>query len=282
MLHIRTYTAKDQRESWIYAGYDFDGVKFTGDYTLYEEESLEFKGKVTHLNAADSDKEGYTAKYRVDDLQEFSLKEILALVNDYLYKGTANIPQELGNIDSVTYTATDINPDFNKRLRELMFAFSSDDGETALNTYKGYVIKPEPDAEEQEEWMLEFAEEGRALIGQAQTTFKVVATDYGYHIMFVGENFNPTTYNFPTLKDFLNYQYGKTGDDVFWKAEYQKMMADWEEYEDTDNYMYVLIGNLSSTFVEEDYASIENKIITDYVSNSEVVTINKDAYSDLI
>jgi hypothetical protein len=167
-------------------------------------------------------------------------------------------------------------------MRELIFAFSQDDSETALNTYKGYVIKPQPDADEKDEWMLEFAEEGRALLAQDKTTFKVVATDYGYHIMFVGEKFNPATCNYPTLEDFLNNQYGKSGDANFWKAEYDKMMADWEDYEDTDNYMYVLIDLLSSTFVNRSYAAIEQEVIRDYVSNSNVVTKNKNVYKDLI
>ena len=274
---FKDITAKDQRESWIYAGYDFDGTKFTGDYASYETESLPFYGSVTHLNSADSENIDYRAKYRVDNVNKFSLKEILTLVNDYLYKGTANIPAELGEIDSVTYKATDINTDFYKRLKELMFAFSEDDSDTALNTYKGYVIKPQPDAEEEEEWMLEFAEEGRALLKtEDNKTFKVVATDYGYHIMFVGENFKPSSYDFPTLKDFLNYQYNKTEDEAFWKAEY------WEEYEYVDNYLYLLINNLSSTFVTKSYNEIEQEVLRDYVLNSNVVTKNQDAYKDLI
>ncbi len=277
---FKDITVTDQRESWIHAGYDFNGTVFIGDYTLYEQASLPFYGSVTHLNAADAENEDYSAKYRVDNVKEFSLKEILDLVNTYLYNGTANVPAQLDAIDSVTYTATEVNSDFNKRVRELMFAFSQDDSSTALNIYKGYVIKPQPDADEKDEWMKEFAEEGRALVGQAQNTFKVVATDYGYHIMFVGENFDPATYNFSTLESFLNYQYGKN--EASWKAEYDKMMSDWEKYEDTDNYMYVLINNLSSLFVEEAYNEITQEVIRDYVTNSEVVTKNQEAYRDLI
>lgn len=277
---FKDITAKEQRDSWISLGYDFNGTSFTGDYTLCEDASLPFFGTVTHLNAADSEDFDYRARYRVDTVQEFTLKEILALINEYLYNDTANIPTDLGAIDSVTYTATSINPNFNDRLRELMFAFSSDDSATALNTYRGYVIKPQPDADEKDEWMLEFAEEGRNLIGKDQKTFKVVATDYGYHIMFVGENFNPATYNFPTLEAFLNYQYGQNK--ASWEDEYNKIMEGWEDYEDTDNYLYLLIGNLSSSFVTKSFTAIEQEVIRDYVSNSNVVTKNQDAYKDLM
>ncbi len=276
-------TAKEQRESWVYLGYDFNGTSFTGDYTLCEEESLPFYGSVTLLNGADKDKEDYRAKYRVDNVEEFSLKEILDKINQYLYNGTANIPQELDEIDSFTYQATDINADFNNRVRELMFAFSEDDSDSALNTYKGYVIKPPTDADEPEEWMEEFAEEGRNLIiSKDQKTFKVVATDYGYHIMFVGENFDPATYDFPTLKDFLNYQFGKNGDDAFWKSEYEKMLADWKDYEDTNSYMYTLTSSLSATTVDRSYATIQQEVIRDYVSNSNVVVKDQNVYQDLI
>lgn len=289
---FKDITTQDQRASWISVGYDF-GVElstpingyskaFMGDYTLCKDASLPFFGSVYHLNASDSGKEDYRPKYRIDDVEEFSMKELLDLINDYLYKGTANIPDSLGTIDSVTYTATETNANFTDRLRELMFAFSNDDSDSALNTYKGYVIKPQPDADEKDEWMLEFAEEGRSLISQPQTAFKVVATDYGYHVMFAGENFNPATYNFATIEAFLNYQYGKTGDATFWKAEYDKMMADWNDYEDTDNYMYILINELSATLVNNSFTSIQQEVIREYVSNSNVVTKNQDAYKDLI
>ena len=80
----------------------------------------------------------------------------------------------------------------------------------------------------------------------------------------------------------MNYEYGKTGDDAFWKTEYEKMLAEWVDYEDTDNYLYVLIDNLSSTIVTKSYNSMQQEVIRDYVSNSNVVTKNKDAYKDLI
>ncbi len=277
---FKDITAKDLRDSWINLGYDFNGTSFTGDYTLCKDDSLPFKGTVTHLNSADSEDFDYRAKYRVDSVQEFSLEEILELINDYLYAGTANIPTDLEDIDSVTYTAGTANDDFNNRLRELMFAFSGDDSTTALNTYKGYVIKPQPDGDEKDEWMLEFAEEGRKLIGADQKTFKVVATDYGYHIMFAGENFNPATYNFPTIVDFLNYQYGESK--ASWEDEYNTIMANWEDYEDTDNYLYVLINNLSSSFVTNSFTAIEQQVIREYVTNSNVVTKNQGAYKDLM
>ncbi len=279
---FRDITIKDQRESWIHAGYDFNGTNFTGDYTLCAEESLPFFGEVYHLNADDLGKEDYKALYRVDDVKEFTLKEILDKINTYLYAGTANIPATLGDIDSATYTATSVNSDYNKRIRELMFAFSTDDSSSALNTYKGYVIKPQPDADEKDEWMLEFAEEGRKLIKEDNKTFKVVATDYGYHIMFVGEKFNVANYNFPTIKDFLNYQYGKTEEDAYWEEQYDNIMATWEDYEDVDNYLYVLIGNLSSTAVTKSFKTIEQEVLRDYVFNSKKVKKYKDAYKDLI
>ena len=59
-------------------------------------------------------------------------------------------------------------------------------------------------------------------------------------------------------------------------------MEGWEDYEDTDNYLYLLIGNLSSSFVTKSFTAIEQEVIRDYVSNSNVVTKNQDAYKDLM
>ncbi len=269
-------TAKDQRSTWIKAGYDFDGTYFTGDYTLCENAPIQFYGSTTHINGADDNEDGYRAKYRVNSVSEMSLQEFLTLVNDYLYNGTANIGNITDPIDSRTFTATTVNADYDKRVKELMFAFSQDDSDTALNTFKGYAIKPTPDGTEEEEWMLEFAEEGRDLIKKDQKTFKVVATDYGYHIMFFSENF--ANVDLPTLEDYLNYNYG-TKD---WQAEYNAMIENWYDYEDTKNLLYVLQNTLSTTFVNNEYSALRNEILSEIVYNSEKVVKNVDAYRDLL
>ncbi len=281
-------TAKDQRESWIKSRYDFGeqttsikeyNLAFTGDYTLYSEQSLPFFGSVTHINAEESGEDDYKAKYRVDNVDKFSLSEILEIINEYLYDGTADV----SNVkDRATYTASKVNDDYDKRIKELMFAFSQDDSDAALNTYKGYTIKPQPDGTEQEEWMLEFAEVGRQLIIKAnENTFMLVATDYGYHIMFFSENFDG--YSYPTLEEYLTKEFKFSNSNITsWEEEFSYLEENFVDYENTDNYLYVLYNKLASTYVNNAYKNATQEIYADYANNSRVVVKYPEAYKDLV
>ncbi len=274
-LFAENITARDQRKTWIQSHYDFDGTYFTGDYTLCESDPLKFYGTTTHINAKDVNEDDYTAKYRVDSVKQFSLEEFLELVYSYVYGETRDITIDQP-IDSKEFTANNVNPDYENRIKELMFAFSQDDGDTALNTYKGYAIKPTPDATEEEEWMLEFAEEGRSLITKDQKTFKVVATDYGYHIMFYSENFANVDYE--TLEEYLNSQYGEKD----WQAEYDAMLENWYDFEDTDHLLYILQDSLSTSYINNEYTKLKQDILRDFVYNSKKVVKYEDAYKDLL
>jgi len=284
---FKSITAKDQRESWIKSKYDFGEtttalkgyeLAFTGDYTLYGEQSLPFFGKVTHLNDEEKNNDDYRAKYRVDEVETFSISQVLEIINEYLYNGSADVSQVN---DRKVYTATDIADDYDKRVKELMFAFSQDDSDTALNTYKGYTIKPQPDGTEKEEWMLEFAEVARNLIKEDEKTFMLVATDYGYHIMFFSEYFGG--YSYPTLESYLNKEFKFSNADITtWEEEFNYMVENYKDYKNTDNYLYVLFNELASTYVENAYQTATQEIYADYANNSRVVVKYKDAYKDLV
>ncbi len=284
---FKSITAKDQRESWIKSKYDFGEtttalkgyeLAFTGDYTLYGEQSLPFFGKVTHLNDEEKNNDDYRAKYRVDEVETFSISQVLEIINEYLYNGSADVSQVN---DRKVYTATDIADDYDKRVKELMFTFSQDDSDTALNTYKGYTIKPQPDGTEKEEWMLEFAEVARNLIKEDEKTFMLVATDYGYHIMFFSEYFGG--YSYPTLESYLNKEFKFSNADITtWEEEFNYMVENYKDYKNTDNYLYVLFNELASTYVENAYQTATQEIYADYANNSRVVVKYKDAYKDLV
>ncbi len=282
-------TAKDQRESWIKSKYDFGGTistpikgytkVFTGDYTLNSNASLPFFGNVTHLNADEVDNDDYRARYRVDDVDTLSIADVLDIVNQYLYNGKANV----SNVsDRAVFTSTEVADDYDKRVKELMFAFSQDDSDTALNTYKGYAIKPEPDGTEEEEWMLEFAEVARDLIKKDEKTFMLVATDYGYHIMFFSEYFG-NGYSYPDLESYLNKEFKFSNEDITsWQGEFEYMLENWNDYENTDNYLYVLFSKLAKTYVDNAYKTATQEIFADYANNSSVVVKYQDAYKDLV
>ena len=302
-------TAKDQRSSWIKSHYDFDGEFFTGNYVSCESAPLKFYGSTTHINKADANEDDYVAKYRVNSVEELSLVEFLDLVNEYLFNDSADIDVK-GAIDSQTFVASQVNADYDNRIKELMFAFSQDDGDTALNTYKGYAIKPTPGADETEEWVLEFAEEARELIKNGgQNTFKVVATDYGYHVMFYSVNFANVDYE--TLEAYLTSEYGivnkeneyliAQGFDAqtmeiqdfiqtwgeqdyqkYWEAEYNAIMLNWADLEDKTNFLYLLQYDLSVNYINNEYLNLKQDILQNILYDSTKVIKYENAYKDLI
>ncbi len=289
---FNSITAKDLRTSWIYSGYDFEEQElapfssyadyrhaFTGDYTFVKDASLPFFGNVTLLNGSEKPAAGefdldYKPQYRVDGVKEFSLDEFVALVNAYLYDGATATN---GSSPEIYKTVTGLpKANYHERVKELMFAFSTDSSDTALNTYKGYVIKHEADMGETESWMAEFADAGRRVIAKDEGYYEIVATDYGYHFIFFGDSFNGRDYD--TLEEYLNEV-----DDIYdVQAEYEKMLADWEDYEDTDNYLYVLVNSLASTSVNNAFTKIQQEILNDYVYTGSSVVKYTDAYADLV
>ena len=265
-------TFTDLRSSWITSGYDFDGVKFTGDYTLCEDNAYAFQGNVTWLNKANENDEDYRAEYRVDGLKKFSIDDVINEVKSYIYPDATFAPNK--ESDSITtYTIQGdytVASDYEQRIKELIFAFSGDDSDSALNTYMGYAITPDSD----KTYKAEFAKAGQDLIELDNKTFKVAITDYGYHIMFFSQNF--TGYDKATLVDFM----GKEATEL--EADLTTMLADWDNYEDKDNYMYILHGNLATSIANTALNNEQQKIVNEHISNPNSVKIYKDVYKDLI
>lgn len=277
-------TFTDLRSSWITSGYDFDGAKFTGDYTLCEGDAYAFQGNVTWLNEANKNDEDYKAEYRVDDLTKFSVEQVVDIVKNYVYGVDTTI--DANKTDKIDKTITDYTgftapEDYEQRIKELIFAFSGDDSDSALNTYMGYAITPDSD----KTYKAEFAKAGKELVdgklvdgtpvgGNKKGTFKVAITDYGYHIMFFSKNF--TGYDMPTLVDFM----GK--DATALEADLLEMLADWDNYEDKDNYMYILHGNLATNIANTLLNTTQQEIVNDCISDTAKVKIYKDTYKDLI
>ena len=72
-------------------------------------------------------------------------------------------------------------------------------------------------------------------------------------------------------------------DDIYdVQAEYEKMLADWEDYEDTDNNLYVLVNSLASNSVNNAFTKIQQEILNDYVYTGSSVVKYTDAYADLV
>ena len=288
-------TAKDLRYSWIWSGYDgkLNGTTFTftGDYT-FTENSLPFQGKVTLLNpvaACEEEPEDYVAEYSVTEVTKFSLTDFLNMMETYLY-GTSQNDVKAGGASESYYKIVNASnvTEYDQKINELLFAFSTDSG--SLNTYKGYSITPTPDPGKDETYMQEFADAGRILLGMesdssvyngtlGNSSYIMVATDYGYHIMFYSEMFD-TTYNYASLTAYLDYAYGEKDD---WAVELQNMINTYDDYEDKNHFLYVLLDSVASTKVNNELTRIQNKMLNDYVYNDGNFVVKYESrYADLL
>lgn len=289
--------AKDMRYSWIWSGYDgtLDGTTFTftGDYTFAKDEvnSLPFKGEVKLLNPVEGEEpEDYVAEYSVTKLNKYSLSDFVEMMETYLY-GSAQTDVKKSSASKAYYkivNATGVN-EYDAKINELLFAFSTDNG--SLNTYKGYSITPTPDAGKSETYMQEFADAGRILLGMesdstvcdqtlGNNSYIMVATDYGYHIMFYSEKFD-STYDYDNLTDYLNAFCTKT--EATWADEFAAMLADFDDFEDKEHFLYTLLDSVSSTRVNKALANTQNDILGEYVyGDNKCVVKYESRYADLL
>lgn len=280
---LQTTVATDLRSTWITSGYDFDTTnkKFTGDYTLVDSDiSYPFQGDFTVLRDKTDEKAG---EYRIDSVREFKLDEFIAEIENYIYGQKVGAVVNDANNPAVYYKA-DVNDrpaDYEDKINELMFAFSTDPG--SLNTYKGYVVAPTPDLDGTETYMKEFAVAGRELFGMGKASFVVAATDYGYHFMFYSEIVDEV--NYPTLTAYLNSLSKLNETEEYWEERYNEIMSKWDDEEFVDGltggdeFLYNFITKCANTntALSKDY----DAIISAYKNNEEYVKLYKNRYSDL-
>lgn len=276
-------TVQDLRSTWILSGYDFDGVKFTHDYTLAteSENSLKFYGEVKEIKAATEDE---SAKYTVTSVKKFGLDEFIAEMNAYIYGGVGTYTVTEDNYDVyATYTANGLDKKvYEQKINELLFAFSTDDG--SLNTYKGYLVKPAVDGADAEQYVETFANAGRELLSgkYGENGYMIVASNYGYHVMFYSQALEQNYLVAETLVDYLNYLNGTNYDREYWEEQYNNMLADWDEYEETDSYLYQLANSVVSHTVEHAVTNWETEILNKYKFEQKSFTKFEKTYKDLI
>ena len=284
--------AKDLRSSWILSGYDFKynaeektGV-FTGDYTFAKDEnnSLAFQGTVAQVRAADDSKD-ISAVYSVDSVKVFRLADFKDFVNGYVYDNASLTP-----IDPLTY---DLNADdiyagykrddkpeeYDAKINELLFAFSTDSG--SLNTYKGYVIKPEND-----EYVKTFGDAGKALLAEGGSSYKVVASDYGYHFMFFSELWDVGS-GAATLSDYLDTLNIDKGEYATWEAYFNAQKASkkaWDDFAEENNFLYVLANELISAKLSDATTRTKTNVVTEYRygDKKDSTVIYKERFADLL
>lgn len=301
--------AQDLRSTWITAGYDYDFEKnvFTGDYSLASEEyALPFQGSVKWVNEADKpendeDDEDYEEEYEIESVKKYDLEGFVAFLDSTLYKDTSLQEMNIDGYYRVAKTAAGTTiPEYEDRVNDLLFAFSTDPG--SLNTYKGYLIKPKAEGDETETYVEEFSAAARELMKSDYGTgsYIAVGTDYGYHILFKADVLNASM-NYATLNDYLDslgYE-KKIGDQTYgsWAEYYDAMIGDLEAYlDDSDDnetfYLYSLqqayVSNILSAQLESMQTALVNecKVKDDDGNYSEYdeskVKIYENRYSEFL
>ncbi|MBO4594676.1 MAG: hypothetical protein J5697_03130 [Clostridia bacterium] len=265
-------TVKDLRSTWILSGYDFDGTKFTGGYTFSEDGSfsLEFKGEVTKVKDADDDA-GTKAEYRVDSVETFDLDGFITEMETYLYGGAQAGDGGITDVSiykQYTHAAADVE-NYDDKINELLFAFSTDPG--SLNSYKGYVISPD----NTEGWVTEFADAGKTLLTLGGNSYIIVATDYGYHVLFFSQKFEVG--GAETLQEYL----GLSEDQA--SAKYDEILENWEDDDlDKKDFLYLFTDATISTQVSGRFTNYQNSLINAYRDDANRVKVYSERYSDLL
>ncbi len=281
---LKDTVVKDLRSTWILSGYDFDGTKFTHDYTVTSDSanSLKFYGEVKKIKDATEDE---SAKYTVTSVKNFGLDEFIAEMNSYVYDNNGTYTVNTDEYDSVyaTYTASGMDKEvYEQKINELMFAFSTDPG--SLNTYKGYLVKPAVDGAEQEQYVTSFADAGRELLTgkYGENGYVIVATKFGYHVMFYSQVMEKGYQPAENLVEYLNYVTGGNHDKAYWEAKYNEMLAGWDDYEENDSYLYLFANSVSSHAVEHALTNFETELLNEYKLENKSYTTFEKTYKDLV
>ena len=260
---------------------DADGVyyEYTKDGVVDEDYEPEFKATADKINLTDFVKliDGYLYG------EEFTFNQGDTVLNNE----DSNLDNDItirNKVDAYVpyYRAIQSKGNFDSdKINELLFAFSTDAG--SLNTYKGYVVSYDYDIDYNETFVEEFATAGRYLLDLASQgltkSYVIVASDYGYHIMFFNELVtDASNATNATLAGLLGMSDAELSD------AYDKLLSDilageLDEYE--DSYLYTLQQAIAS-----EKASAEQKRIL--ASNDKLledeskVVIDKDVLAHIL
>ena len=266
--------AKDLRSSWILSGYDFDfeTKTFTGDYTFAEDadNSLPFQGELNKLRDADEE-HNLSAVYSIESVKTFDLEKFTEFVNEYVY-GDKTVGGESEDKNIYREYVNDAKPDeYDAKINELLFAFSTDPG--SVNTYKGYVIKPDNN-----EYVKTFGDAGKALLEAGGSSYKVVASDYGYHFMFFSEvwTFEKGYTDLDAYLETLGIDDGA--------AYLEEMLNNWDDFEEENNFLYILTSEWISAKLSDASARSRKNITFEYRygEHKDCTKVYEDRFADLL
>ncbi len=163
--------ASDQRLSWLTNyGYNselFEDIAFDGVATPDLKDGVQTRDETGHF------------KYTELSAKEYSFDEFFAKVNNVL--GGV----EAGEVDGYKIYKSDVSK--KSDFIDLIWQYGEDDG--SLNTEIGYVCFAN---DSESSYVAEYQAASKALATCEEGSYVVVATDYGYHIIYLVKAFNET------------------------------------------------------------------------------------------
>ena len=254
---LEDLTVKDMRTSWVMQNYGkFDNGTFTFGENYCKTPALQNFNGVLSGATPYTEKDSYgedVTKYNFKSVQanEVKFTDFYTNVVSSLM-GFTGLSGKLENVSETNAVSQNIKEDVLVKFRDLIYAYSTDPGSLAENY--GYVYSP---ITSKTTYVEEYAEAAKELVEGGVGSYKVVATEYGYHIMLCTSVVTPTT--------------DKLGFDAF-KNDVNKegtLAYNFKEYK------YKLISTTTIT-------NITNSAINNYNKNESVVSYNLSAYKDLL
>lgn len=262
--------AKDLRANWIQAEKGFkieEGTLKFDSSICYNPDLFTFEGGYewickcggNHTNSNYEDcEDGY---FYFTDGTEYDLTSFLSMMNTKV--GFSALDSMSGVLIDNTLEGQRTAV---KKIIDLCFAFGTDTG--MLTSYKGYSIAPAPIQNASETYVKEFANTARELADKGVGNYKVVATDFGYHIIYCSEVIAPNAMNVLENIDLSLYN------------------NSWREYldstsVDTESFTYKFAKTTLEELMESAKSAEQTKLLKKYSEDKDAVVRHKSVYKDL-
>lgn len=247
---------KDQRETWVYSSYgEYAEGEFAFDkeYFVSEDEAVynklgKFIGKVYGAKSTEDENEDgvlentWTFENVIPTTIGFN-----AFLTDYVdaLLGTTVQPNVIGSLDLTEAKRAAFD--------DLIYAFSTDSG--SLGSYLGYAYSPFNSATT---YVKEFAEAAKEVVDMGAGAYKLIATDYGYHLILCTKKISKGADEYTDLASFV------------------------AALSDEDSLAYKYREVKYDSIVSTEVGKIANTLINSKYEEDGVVTFNNKAFKDLI
>lgn len=256
---LKYIKAKDLRQTWVlsnYGTYDEASKQFTFKSDYVKTDLLnKFDGEIIGAKAyqyyEESGEKATAYTYKSIREKEYTFSEFInGTFKNVMGVTPTTTVQKLAGAEEDTYVATVIKDEIMDKFRDLIYAYSTDDG--SLNEGYGYLYSPMGT-----DFVKEFEDTQKALIDNGVGSYAYVVTNYGYHVMLCTKVIKPTE-TCLTAVEFKN-EVAKQG----------TMPYEFKQYK-IENISSSTVSNIILAFINRNFE--KDGVVTKYES----------AYSDLI